>query len=286
MGAPGQPDRMSWHARLDLNYSRQGDSTQLHYQHEGPLRILRSLYPEGPRICHNVIIHPPGGLVEGDVLEVTVNVDSDAHALLSTPGATRFYSNTNEQVSQQRVHISVAAGGRLEWLPLESIAYPECWAENSLEMDLAPGASAMAWDVTAMGLPQAGKPFDSGRFRQRMRVNGVWLESGLLDGQDHLLMNSPLGLNGQRCMGTLIWAAGHAMDAPTQADWVEAVRAVLPTLNTPLAAGATWPNDHVLVVRVLGPMAEPVMAVLQTAWAVLRRVAWQLPSMPPRIWRV
>jgi urease accessory protein len=99
-------------------------------------------------------------------------------------------------------------------------------------------------------------------------------------------MNSPLGLNGQRCMGTLIWAAGHAMDVPTQADWVEAVRAVLPTSNTPLAAGATWPNDHVLVVRVLGPMAEPVMAVLQSAWAVLRRVAWQLPSTPPRIWRV
>ena len=92
MGAPGQPDRMSWHARLDLNYSRQGDSTQLQYQHEGPLRILRSLYPEGPRICHNVIVHPPGGLVEGDVLAVTVNVASDAHALLSTPGATRFYS--------------------------------------------------------------------------------------------------------------------------------------------------------------------------------------------------
>ena len=277
---------MSWHARLDLNYSRQGDSTQLQFQHEGPLRILRSLYPEGPRICHNVIVHPPGGLVEGDALAITVNVASDAHALLSTPGATRFYSNTSEQVSQQRVHLCVAAGGRLEWLPLESIAYPECWAENSVDMDLAPGASAMAWDVTALGLPQAGKPFDSGRFRQRMRVNGVWLECGLLDGQDHLLMNSPLGLNGQRCMGTLIWAAGHAMDVPTQADWVEAVRAVLPTSNTPLAAGATWPNDHVLVVRVLGPMAEPVMAVLQSAWAVLRRVAWQLPSTPPRIWRV
>jgi urease accessory protein len=277
---------MSWHARLDLNYSRQGDSTQLQFQHEGPLRIMRSLYPEGPSICHNVIVHPPGGLVEGDVLAVTVNVDSDAHALLSTPGATRFYGNPNEQISQQQVHISVAADGRLEWLPLESIAYPQCWAENTLDMDLASGASAMAWDVTAFGLLQAGKPFDSGRFRQRMRVNGVWLESGLIDGQDDLLMNSPLGLNGQRSMGTLFWAAGHAVDETTQAEWVESVRAVLPTTNTLLAAGATWPNDQVLVVRVLGPMAEPVMAVLQSAWAVLRRLAWQLPSTPPRIWRV
>lgn len=277
---------MSWQARLDLNYSRQGERTELQHQHDGPLRIMRSFYPEGPGICHNVIVHPPGGLVEGDVLAIAVDVARDAHALLSTPGATRFYGHQNPAVSQQRVQLSVAPGGRIEWLPLETIAYPHCVAENTLDMDLEPGASAIAWDVTALGLPHAGQDFDAGLFRQRMRVNGHWLESGLIDGQDDLLLNSPLGLNGHRCMGTLVCAAGQAVDAPTQADWLEAVRAVLPSANTPLAAGATWPNDHVLVLRVLGPMVEPVMAVLQSAWAVLRSVAWQLPATPPRIWRV
>lgn len=277
---------MSWHARLDLNYNCQGVGTKLHYSHEGPLRVMRSLYPEGPAICHNVMVHPPGGLVEGDVLAVNIEVANGAHALLSTSGATRFYGNQNGQASLQRVQVSVAKGGRLEWLPLESIAYPRCIAENTLDMDIAPGGSAMAWDITALGLPQAGKPFNSGRFRQRMRVNGDWLESAWIDGQDDLLMNSPLGLKGQRCMGTLIWAAGHAVAAPTQANWIECVRGCLPSTLNPLATGATWPNDHVLVVRVLGPMVEPVMAVLQSAWAVLRRVAWQLPSTPPRIWGV
>lgn len=277
---------MSWNARLDLKYSHQGNGTQLHYQHKGPLRVMRSLYPEGPSICHTVIVHPPGGLVEGDDLAVSVDVARGAHALLSTPGATRFYGNHSGQVAAQRVRVSVASGARLEWLPLEAIAYPACLAENALDMDIEPGGYAMAWDITALGLPQAGQPFEAGRFRQRMRVNDHWLESGLLDGQDHLLMNSPLGLNGQCCIGTLIWAAGDAVPTTSQADWAQAVRACLPKPRLPLAAGATWPNDHVLVVRVLGPLVEPVMGVLQSVWAVLRQVAWQLPSTPPRIWRV
>jgi urease accessory protein len=58
---------MAWHARLDLDYRAEpaahGPRTRLDFLHEGPLRILQSLYPEGDDICHNVIVHPPSGLV-------------------------------------------------------------------------------------------------------------------------------------------------------------------------------------------------------------------------------
>ena len=82
---------MPWHASLDLTYQRAGERTMLQHRHSGPLRILKSLYPEGEAICHNVIVHPPGGLVGGDALDITVQAGSGAHALISTPGATRFY---------------------------------------------------------------------------------------------------------------------------------------------------------------------------------------------------
>jgi urease accessory protein UreH len=82
---------MSWHAHLSLNYRRDAERTLVHDRHTGPLRVLASLYPEGPAICHNVLVHPPGGIVGGDVLELELTLGEQSHALLTTPGATRFY---------------------------------------------------------------------------------------------------------------------------------------------------------------------------------------------------
>ena len=34
---------------------------------------------------HNVLVHPPGGLVGGDTLQVEVNLAEGNHGLLTTP---------------------------------------------------------------------------------------------------------------------------------------------------------------------------------------------------------
>jgi urease accessory protein len=82
---------VSWHGALALHYRRDGERTIAHDRHEGPLRVLQRLYPEGPRICHHVLVHPPGGIVGGDHLEIEATLDAATHALITTPGATRFY---------------------------------------------------------------------------------------------------------------------------------------------------------------------------------------------------
>ena len=82
---------MVWHARLQLDYRLEAQRCVARYEHSGPLRILQSLYPEGDGICHNVLVHPPGGLVGGDTLSLDISVGTGAHGLITTPGATRFY---------------------------------------------------------------------------------------------------------------------------------------------------------------------------------------------------
>ena len=77
---------MPWHAHLQLDYRREGARTVVRHAHNGPLRILKSLYPEGDAICHNVLVHPPSGLVGGDTLDIRAQVASGAHALITTPG--------------------------------------------------------------------------------------------------------------------------------------------------------------------------------------------------------
>jgi urease accessory protein len=134
---------MTWHARLQLDYTVEAERCVLRHQHSGPLRILQSLYPEGDAVCHNVLVHPPGGLVGGDTLDITATVGPGAHGLLTTPGATRFYRSAGER-ALQRTELTLADGARLEWLPLEALCYDACQAENRLTMHLAPAPACSA----------------------------------------------------------------------------------------------------------------------------------------------
>lgn len=276
---------MPWNARLNLDYRVSAGRTVLHHTHDGPLRILKSLYPEGDAVCHNVIVHPPGGLVGGDTLDVQVQVGNGAHALISTPGATRFYAS-DELPATQRVQLALADGARLEWLPLETIAYPGCHAVNHWQARLAPGAELLAWDVTALGLPTAGQAFSQGRLHQRLSIEGLWLEEAFLDANDTRLLDSPLGLAGQRCMGTLVLACGSPIGRERRDALLEAARATLPEISGALAVAITCPNPQLLVVRALTPLVEPMMIQLQRTWAVLREQAWGMAPASPRIWRV
>ncbi|HMN93868.1 MAG TPA: urease accessory protein UreD [Hydrogenophaga sp.] len=275
---------MPWHASLQLDYHRSDDRTRVSHRHEGPLRVLRSLYPEGSEVCHNVIVHPPGGIVGGDRLDVMVTARPGAHGLLSTPGATRFYDGDGEP-GEQHVRLKLEQGARLEWLPLETIAYPGCQAMNTVSFTLEPGSQLLAWDVVALGLPAAGRPFDRGRFVQRIEWPGRWLEQARLQGDDQRLMESRVGLGGRRALATLWFACGSALDTAAQDALIEAVRDSLPAY-TETELAATWCHPQLLVVRGIGPVVEPLMQALQKVWAALRQQAWGRQEAPPRIWQV
>ena len=274
---------MTWHASLQLAYTREDTRCVAHYRHEGPLRILQSLYPEGDGICHNVLVHPPGGLVGGDTLDITLTVGAGAHGLVTTPGATRFYRSSGEP-ARQLLHARIESGARLEWLPLEALAYKQCRAENKAVFELAPGAELMGWDVTALGLPAAEQPFTEGSFAQHLEVPGVWLEQGRIDAQDARLMDGPLGLAGQRCLGTLFFVAGEPITRTRREAALDSVRALIDAHALRATAGATSPHPQVLVVRVLAPLVEPAMQLLKSLRATWRQQLWQLDPVPPRIW--
>jgi urease accessory protein len=276
---------MSWHARLSLDLTFEHQKTTARFAHDGPLRILKSLYPEGQAICHNVIVHPPGGLVGGDVLDVRVRAGAGTHGLLSTPGATRFYRSDGPPATQQ-IELALDAGARLEWLPLETIAYPGCLAHNTLRATLGEGAELIGWDVCALGLPTAGQPFDRGRLTQRLDIPGLWLEQAHIDATDTRLLESPLGLAGQRCLGTLWLACGTPLVRDRREHLLETVRALLEGDLHGVQAGATCPNPQMLVLRAVAPLVEPLMALFQRVWGGLRAEAWGLTSVPPRIWKV
>jgi urease accessory protein len=276
---------MTWLARLDLDYTLEAERSVARYLHQGPLRILQSLYPEGDAVCHNVLVHPPSGLVGGDTLDMRIAVSAGAHGLVTTPGATRFY-RSEAGLATQQVHVRLESGARLEWLPLEAIAYNGCDALNRAVFDLAPGAEMMSWDITAFGLPAADLPFAQGTFRQHLEISGVWLERGTLNAEDSRLMNSPLGLAGQRCTATLVFAAGSGMADERIERALACARELLEASELRLSAGATSPHKQVIVLRALSPVTEPAMQLLRKVWAAWRQEMWGMGGTAPRLWNL
>lgn len=274
---------MTWHASLALDYSWREGRSIAHFKHEGPLRIMQSLYPQGEAICHNILVHPPGGLVGGDRLDIRIRADSQSHGLITTPGATRFYRSLSEP-AVQHTEVRLEAGARLEWLPMEALCYSGCLAENRLQMHLAPGAELLGWDITALGLPQADQPFVQGQLLQHIEVPGVWLERARIRADDHGLMNHPLALAGHRCLGTLFMVSGQAMQRQRREHLIELAREVLAKHPLSASAGVTAVNEQVLVLRVLAPLVEPAMGLLRAVWQAWRLQAWQLEGPMPRIW--
>ncbi len=280
-----------WRGELKLHYrlatgpaAGPAARTVAHHSHSGPLRVLQPLHPEGPAICHHVVLHPPGGVVAGDQLHIDATLDAGTHALITTPGATRFYRSEGAS-ALQRAALHLAGGARLEWLPLETIAYSGCLAHNQLRAELEPGAQMMGWDVLALGLAAAGKPFEAGCFQQTLELPGVWLESARIAAGDTLLLRSPLGWDGQPVLATMWFAAGQAWPALQRDALLEAARVCCAAHALAPSAGVSAVQPAVLVLRVLAPRVEPAMQLLQQVRAAWRQQAWGLAGDAVRIWR-
>lgn len=274
---------MGWHARLSLDLRLEAGRCVARFEHDGPLRILQTLYPEGDAIAHNVLVHPPSGLVGGDTLELALRAGPGAHGLVTTPGASRFYRSAGEPAIQ-RTCISLGEGARFEWLPLEAICYSGCLAENHLSLDLAPGSEAIGWDVTALGLPQAQLPFVQGSLLQHLELRRAWLEKGKIEAHDARLMDGPLGLAGQRCIATMFLAGGTDLTRGRREQALELARGIIEAHPLAATAGATVPGSRVVVVRVLAPLVEPALSLLKAVRTAWRSSLWGLPPTQPRTW--
>jgi urease accessory protein len=275
---------MTWHGHLALRYRRDGTRTLAHDAHDGPLRVLKALYPEGDGVCHHVLVHPPGGIAGGDQLGIEVDVGAGAHALITSAGAARFYRSDDKPAAQiARLHVQQDA--RLEWLPLETIAFPGCHASNQVHFDLAPGALCLGWDLLALGLPAADQAFERGQIEQQLHWPGVWLEHGRIAAADSRLLDSPLGLAGQRALGT-IWFASHTPWTSAQCDaLLDSARELAARSELAAMAGATAIDPRLVLLRVLAPRIEPLFALMSQARAAWRQQVWQMQAATPRVWR-
>jgi len=279
-----------WQARLHLRYAyRDGKTVLIERNHIGPLRVQKALYPEGGSICHTMVLHPPGGIAGGDQLEIGVDAEPASQALLTTPGATRWYKSggieSNEYQSKgaaaaQHVHLAIGNAAMLEWFPQENIVFNAANAELSTVIELAGNAQYLGWDILCLGRAASGERFTAGCVRQRVELwrdkRRLWLEYGTLRGDDDIL-RSVAGLQGATVTATLIAASQHI-----DKGLLGRCREVAAPREGQTGITAL---PQLLLARYLGHSAEAARHYFIALWSVLRPALKGVPICAPRIWQ-
>jgi urease accessory protein len=269
-----------WRANLDLSFARRDGRTLLTARsHRGPLQIQKTLYPDGPKICHVTVLHPPGGVADGDTLAVTARLESGSRVCLTTCGATKWY-RCPRAGAQQQLHFSVEKGGALEWLPRESILFDGAKATMQLDVELAPGAQFLGWELLCFGRRASGEAWRSGALRLRTGIRQagrpLWCERGNLEAGSGF-DSSPVGLGGCSVSGTLV-AAG----ADIGAELLSACRAVVPRGLDARVGVTRMPG--ILLARYLGHSSQDAFDWFTSVWKVLRPALLDQPAIAPRLW--
>ncbi|WP_136810776.1 urease accessory protein UreD [Desulfosediminicola flagellatus] len=274
--SPITAKKSGWSARLDLEISHRGEKSVVsHSRQKGPLTIQRPFYPEN-EVCHLYLLHPPAGIVGGDRLQLNITTEAKGAALITTPGATKFY-RSNGALAEQYQHFTVKESSSLEWLPQETIYFPNAHARLNTTIHLEGNAGYIGWEIHCLGLPANQKDFEEGRaelrlslFRDKQPIllEALKISAGKNRYQAAFLQNQPI-------LGSLI-----ATGADDQL--IDLLRENLP----PSQAGSWGVTllEDIVVIRYLGGSTNEARALFIAAWRLLRPRTLGKAAVIPRIW--
>ncbi|MEN9354230.1 MAG: urease accessory protein UreD 2 [Fibrobacterota bacterium] len=267
-----------WPAHLELGYGLvEGRTVPVHRRHHGPLRVQRALYPEGDRICQQILLHPPGGMAGGDRLRLDVDVEIGAQVQITTPGAGKWYRASGNE-SGTTVSLRVSEGACLEWLPQETIVFDGAQVCQDLSVSLEGDAVFCGWEIQMLGRSACQETFSHGRLEQSwsFELDGRLLawESGELEGGETLLEVAP-GWAGECITGTF-WLAGVAIPDSL----FESAQGLRPSQGQ----GGITRLPGLSVARVLCQDIRAARSYFLALWQLLRPHYAGRAAVPPRIW--
>ena len=233
---------------------------------------LKALFPQARGTAlDTVFLNTAGGLTGGDKMSLSVTAAADAHVVVSSQAAERVYRAMPGQVAQSDVVLTAGPGGRIDWLPQETILFDHAALNRRLSVHLAVGATALLVEPVIFGRAAMGETVRTAHFTDQWRVwrDGkiVFADAVRMIGDAKRMMQQRAIANGAGAMATVLFAGQQAAAFGAKVD--------LPT-----TCGKSLIANDLLLVRILEEDGF-------TLRRQLIRVIETLSATPiPRVWRL
>ncbi len=281
-GAPGK------NGILDMSFARRGDRSVLaHLYRQAPLLVQQALYWDEhlPGLPCVYIITTSGCVLQGDRLDVSIEVGAGAMAHVTTQAATKIHQmDANFAAQSQR--LGLAENAYLELLPGPVIPHRHSRYITHTRATVADSATLLSAEVLQPGRKYhgGGELFEYDLYSSTMTVSrpdGTQLFAEKLVAEPWRHPVRQAGVMGKFDVFAnviLITPRRHAQQIFEQ---------VAPGADTGaecLAGASRLPHEAGLVYKVLGMETEPVKAKIRAFWELVRQEVAGAPIPAVRPW--
>lgn len=214
------------------------------FRQSGSMKIV---YPRGVGSeLQAVVVNTAGGVTGGDAFSLDVRAGGGTTLSVTTQAAERAYrAARGDGAGRIDNRLMVEAGGRLNWLPQETILYDGCHLSRNLRISLSGEARLLAVEPLVFGRAAMGERLTQGRFTDRIEIDRdgrpLILDAIRLHGDIDAHLARKTVCDGAGAMATLVYIAP---DAQAQ---LASVRGML----NPVQGGASLVHPDVMLLRAL-----------------------------------
>ena len=239
---------------VHLGFSNRNGRTISHKKYqEGNSRVSAD-NSDANGVPYYFLINMGGGFVEGEQYQVTIDVNKDAHALVTTQTPTYVYKCERGQLTQQHTSITLEENSYLEYMADEVIPYLRSRYFQTSRIDMDKSAHLIYSDGVTAGWSHEDLPFQYHYFRNLTQIYQdnelVYSDQTLLEPQKQDMFK--LGyFEGWRNYNSLVMVSPNIDEA-----FVKALQKHLEDLNLESDFAISSLDIPGLVLRILGKTAE------------------------------
>jgi urease accessory protein len=267
---------------LRLGFARRGPATVVAgCRFTLPLQVLAPMALDDPAAVVS-ILNPTGGLAGGDRLEIDVQAGAGAHAVLTTPSATRVYRAEGEP-TVQTVRLSIGPRAVVEWVPDHTIPFAGSALRQAIDVELDETAGLILVDAFAAGRVAAGEAWRFALLESAISIHdpGGWLL------HDRFVLRGPTrkddpAFDGPGFTESCPYFASIAVVGAFDRDRFAAdVRSLDASGGATKIGVAVLPRRGALV-RSLAPSAPALLDAVEGCWRLARAAVLGLPPLALR----